>query len=141
MRKLFVGFLVLFYLVILNAGPVNANNIDPADFMDNTEKYRGEQITLKGHISSAIFASDEESLWDYKGKIFELFVYGTRDNIKILIPEHLSDIPKAVYLDREVATFICKDGDPQNGNVAVSIARSHCEIPGSKTGNGGRENR
>ncbi len=84
----------------------------------------GEQITLKGHISSAIFASDEESLRDYKGKIFELFVYETRDNIKIFIPEHLSDIPKAVYLDRVVVTFICKDGDPQHGNSAVSIKLS-----------------
>ena len=80
MRKLLAGSLVLFKLIIFNAEPVNANNIDPADFMGNTEKYRGEQITLKGHISSAIFASDEESLRDYKGKIFELFVYATRDN-------------------------------------------------------------
>ena len=92
--------------------------------MGNTEKYRGEQITLKGHISSAIFASDEESLRDYKGKIFELFVYETRDDIKIFIPEHLSDIPNAVYLDRVVVTFICRDGDPQHGNSAVSIKLS-----------------
>ncbi len=26
-----------------------------------------------------------------------------------------------IDLDRVVATFICKDGDPQHGNVAVSI--------------------
>jgi hypothetical protein len=37
MRKLLVGSLVLFKLIIFNAGPVNANNIDPADFMDNTD--------------------------------------------------------------------------------------------------------
>ena len=43
---------------------------------------------------------------------------------KIFIPEHLSDIPKAVYLDKVVVTFICKDGDPQHGNVAVSIKLS-----------------
>jgi hypothetical protein len=44
MRKLLAGSLVLFKLIIFNAEPVNANNIDPADFMGNTEKYRGEQI-------------------------------------------------------------------------------------------------
>ena len=69
MRKIFVEFLGLFCLIILNARPVNANNIDPADFMDNTEKYRGKQIALKGHISTPIFASGEQSLRDYKGKI------------------------------------------------------------------------
>jgi cyclophilin family peptidyl-prolyl cis-trans isomerase len=29
-----------------------------------------------------------------------------------------------IDLDRVVATFICKDGDPQHGNVAVSIKLS-----------------
>jgi len=37
MRKLLAGSLVLFKLIIFNAGPVNANNIDPVDFVDNTD--------------------------------------------------------------------------------------------------------
>jgi len=109
---------------VLIAGPVNANNIDPSGFMGNAEKYRGKQITFIGHISSVIFASNDESLQDYKGKVFELYVYATDDHIKIFIPENLTDVPKAVFPDRVVVTFVCKDGDPKHGNVAVSIKLS-----------------
>lgn len=125
MRKLFVGLIGFFCLIILDAGKVKATNINPAEFVSKTEKYRGKQITLKGHISTGIFASDEKSLQDYKGKTFELYVYGTEDDIKIFIPEHFSNIPKAAYLDKVVVTFICKDGELQHGNVAVSIKLFH----------------
>ena len=124
MRKLFVGLIGFFCLIVLDAGEVKANNINPAEFVSKTEKYRGKQITLKGRISTGIFALDEKSLQDYKGKTFELYVYGTEDDIKIFIPEHFSNIPKAVYLDKVVVTFICKDGELQHGNVAVSIKLS-----------------
>ncbi len=125
MRKWFIGLIGFFYLFILGAGEVKANNINPAEFVSKTEKYRGKQITLKGHISTGIFASDEKSLQDYKGKTFELYVYGTEDDIKIFILEHFSNIPKAAYLDKVVVTFICKDGELQHGNVAVSIKLFH----------------
>lgn len=125
MRKLFIGLIGCFCLIILDAGEVKANNVNPDEFVSKTEKYRGKQITLKGHISTVIFASDEKSLQDYKGKTFELYVNGTEDDIKIFIPEHFSNIPKAVYLDKVVVKFICKDGEQQHGNVAVSIKLSH----------------
>lgn len=108
---------------MLIVGPVNADNIDPSDFMGNAEN-RGKQITVTGHISSAIFASDNESLRDYQGKSFELYVYGTMNDIKIFIPENLTGVPKAFFQDRVVVTFICKDGDPKHGNVADSIKLS-----------------
>ncbi len=75
MRKWFIGLIGFFCLFILGAGEVKANNINPAEFVSKTEKYRGKQITLKGHISTGIFASDEKSLQDYKGKTFELWLF------------------------------------------------------------------
>ena len=105
MKKLLICLFALFSLVVLIVGPVNANNIDPSDFMGNAEKYRGKQITFIGHISSVIFASNDESLHDYKGKVFELYVYATNDHIKIF-PENLTDVPKAVFPDRVVVTFV-----------------------------------
>ncbi len=42
----------------------------------------------------------------------------------IFIPGNLTDVPKAGYPDRVVVAFICKDGDPKHGNVAVSIKLS-----------------
>ena len=86
MKKLLICLFALFSLVVLIVGPVNANNIDPSDFMDNAEKYKGKQITF--------------------------------------IPENLTDVPKAVFPDRVEVTFVCKDGDPKHGNVAVSIKLS-----------------
>ncbi len=71
MKNLLICLFALFSLVVLIVVPVNANNIDPTDFMGNAEKYRGKQITVIGHISSVIFASNDESLQDYKGKVFE----------------------------------------------------------------------
>ena len=56
MRKLFVGLIGFFCLIILDVGKVKATNINPAEFVSKTEKYRGKQITLKGHISTGIFA-------------------------------------------------------------------------------------
>ncbi len=44
MKKLLICLFALFSLVVLIVGPVNANNIDPSDFMGNAEKYRGKQI-------------------------------------------------------------------------------------------------
>jgi len=123
MKNLLICLFALLSIIVLIVGPVNAI-VDPTDFMNNTEKYRGKQITVTGHISSVIFASDNESLRDYKGKVFELYVYATGDHIKIFIPENLTDVPKAVFPDRVVVTFICKDGDPKHGNVAVSIKLS-----------------
>ncbi len=86
MKKLLICLFALFSLVVLIVGPVNANNIDPSDFMGNAEKYRGKQITF--------------------------------------IPENLTGVPKAVFPDRVVVTFICEDGDPKHGNVAVFIKLS-----------------
>ena len=50
--------------------------------------------------------------------------HGFKRKPKIFIPENLTDVPKAVFQDRVVVTFICKDGDLKHGNVAVSIKLS-----------------
>ena len=37
MKKLLICLFALFSLVVLIVGPVNANNIDPSDFLGNAE--------------------------------------------------------------------------------------------------------
>ncbi len=112
--------------------------LDVYDFLDFTEKYKGQIFEWKMEIEESIhndysqetvnnpyYDFKNETLQDYVGKTV-MFDYITKYGepnvtLSIFIPENLV-VPKATYGNSLMVKFKC-GGDLKNGNTAISITR------------------
>lgn len=102
--------------------PESIKEVNIADLIDNTEKYKGKTITLILTLNSDISGN---SLRDNVGFDVPFYTFGEKHerlDIIISIPKNL-DVPKAVFLDKLSVTFRCKEGNINQGNEAVLITR------------------
>jgi hypothetical protein len=107
--------------------PIEVNDDNLADFIDNTEKYKGKWITLEGDIESAVFLQKGTSLRDLVGGEVEIkkLKRGNGDarlDMRVSIPAGL-DVPKSGYNDPLSIVFFCREGSLTVGNKAKSIRR------------------
>ena len=104
----------------------NQTQFDIVDFIDNTMKYKGKQLTIPVIVEEPIFRDDGRSLRDCIGRTVKFYSFGpntdTRLDIVILLPRDLS-VPNACYGDEVKVTFVCKEGNLQIGNEAKAIVR------------------
>jgi hypothetical protein len=93
------------------------------DFIDNPMSYKGKSITLKLVIDDYDIRGGK-SLRDYTGSTVSFRTRGVEPELKIAIhiPQGI-DVPKSVWNEMLVVTFLCKGGSLRNGNEAVSITR------------------
>jgi len=97
-------------------------SFDPIDFIDNTQRYAGDVLKMKLTVGDSLPSG--KSLQDAAGRVVNFYYYYRRGRlgIWILIPE-LINVPKAVYGDELMVTFMCREGNLKKGNVALSIDR------------------
>jgi hypothetical protein len=105
--------------------PIELNDKNLVDFIDNTEMYKGKLISLVAKVETGVFAADGKSLRDLVGDPirFSKQLGNARLDVLITIPAAL-DVPKASYGDRVLIVFLCGSGSLQHGNKAKSIRRS-----------------
>jgi len=95
------------------------------DLTDNTEKYKGQTITLPLFVSSIpLFADGKhqkgDSLREWVGS--DVDFWNGNFKIRISIPKSLS-VPNAAHADFLIVTFVCEKGHLKSGNRAISIKR------------------
>jgi hypothetical protein len=92
---------------------------DAMDFVDNTQAYKGKQVTVE-----AIMISLDDLRTGLKpgGKSVAFSIGG--HSVNIYVPPEL-EVPNAKNSDRLIVTFICKEGklSEYSGNHAVKIKR------------------
>ncbi len=93
-------------------------NVNIADFVDNTQKYKGRtlkiQLGYKDSLNLRDGQGNELEFYNFKGANLKMF---------ILIPKNIS-VPNARFMDQLYVTFICKHGRLDSGNVATLITRA-----------------
>lgn len=100
-------------------------NVNVADFIDHTERYKGQVVTLPLLVRSRTLIHPGQSLRDLAGnqaRFLGVSEDGNRLDMMIDLPRSAA-IPKASFGDRLVVTFRCREGDLQRGNEAIELKR------------------
>jgi hypothetical protein len=96
-----------------------------ADFIDHTERYKGQVVTLPLMVRSRALIPPGETLRALAGGAARFqgsSEDGNRLDLMIDLPRSL-EIPKLSFGDRAVVSFRCNEGDLQRGNEAIEIRR------------------
>jgi hypothetical protein len=95
------------------------------DFIDHTERYRGQEITLPLIVRSTSLVGRGRSLRDLVGQTVRFMTFdeaGNRLDLYIDLPRGL-EVPNAAFADRLLVTFRSGEGNLARGNRAISIRR------------------
>ena len=101
------------------------NTFDEMDFVDNTEKHKGEE--LNGFVVHPLSIGVNTSLRDYVGETVDFFrsksLGAPSDyHIFIKIPAGMK-VPNASFSDNVLIAFKCTEGSLKKGNIATEITR------------------
>ena len=105
--------------------PPSLPSVKIADFIDHTERYKGQIVTLPLMVRSRSLIPQGQTLRDLTGGAARFQGSsddGNRLDLMIDLPRSL-EIPKLSFGDRAIVTFRCTAGDLQSGNEAVEIRR------------------
>jgi hypothetical protein len=105
--------------------PPSLPSVKIADFIDHTERYKGQVVTLPLMVRSRALIPQGQTLRDLAGGAARF--QGTSDDgnrldLMIDLPRSL-EIPKLSFGDRALVSFRCTHGDLQRGNEAIEIRR------------------
>ena len=100
-----------------------------SDFIDHTERYRDQVVTLPLTVRSRALVTPGHTLRELQGRSAQFRGASEEGNtldILMDLPPTL-EIPKVAFGDRVIVTFRCREGDLQRGNVAITIRRPERE--------------
>lgn len=95
------------------------------DFIDNSEKYQGQELEFEMIYMLELKNGDFPSLRERRGHIAKFYLIadvGASADIFMRIPTDL-DVPNLRFGNEAVVRFRCNDGDLIYGNVAIEIRR------------------
>lgn len=102
--------------------PAPREGADPVDFADNTQKYKGQTVTLALRVSSSIFEGD--SLRNYAGRPVQFRADGPKgEKVDVTVKMPAGELPNAKFGDPVLVTFVCSQGHLANGNDASKVIR------------------
>jgi hypothetical protein len=105
--------------------PPKLASVKISDFIDHTERYKGQLVTLPLTVRSRALIPPGETLRSLAGGAARFqgsSEDGNRLDLTIDLPRSL-EIPKLSFGDRALVTFRCTTGDLQRGNQAIEIRR------------------
>jgi len=105
--------------------PPSLATVKVSDFIDHTNRYKGEVVTLPLMVRSRELIPSGQTLRALSGgaaRFQGTSEDGNRLDLMIDLPRSL-EIPKLSFGDRAVVSFRCKEGDLQRGNEAVEVRR------------------
>jgi hypothetical protein len=99
--------------------------VDPADFKDHPERFKGKTVTLNMFYQSEHPIREWRELKMSRGaKTYDIYLYRASEHlmVRVDVPASLK-VPALENNESVDVTFRCTKGSPLEGNIAVRITR------------------